>query len=112
MGFSWRACTLNAVVNNLGPWYKASCSSDGIIVSEVLEIVELENGDVVLRRSEHPDESLLTIQFSELVKDHLEGATLSIAKAMVQAATIAYSEIVNSEIAEDSEETLTQPTIH
>ncbi len=52
-----------------------------------LEIIELPNGDIVLRRSddEGSEEPLLTMKFSEEAKVYLDGEYLQVAKAMFDA---------------------------
>jgi hypothetical protein len=50
-----------------------------------LEIVELENGDVALQKSEGDEKELVTIHFSEEAKELLQGDYAEIAKGMIQA---------------------------
>ncbi|WP_263079396.1 hypothetical protein [Endozoicomonas sp. Mp262] len=49
-----------------------------------LEIVELSDGEIVLRRSDD-EEPLLTLTFSEEAKSFLQGAHLEVAKVMFDA---------------------------
>lgn len=54
--------------------------------SSFYEIVELDNGDVALRRSENPDdEPLLTISFSAESQDYLGSARYEVARVMIEA---------------------------
>ncbi len=55
------------------------------MASSFLEIVELANGDIVLQRAEEEGEPLVVIQFSEESRGYLMGATLEVARAMIQA---------------------------
>lgn len=55
------------------------------MASSFLEIVELANGDIVLQRAEEEGEPLVVIQFSEESRVYLMGATLEVARAMIQA---------------------------
>ncbi|WP_269618370.1 hypothetical protein [Zhongshania sp. BJYM1] len=50
-----------------------------------LELVELDNGDIVLQRSEGDENPLVTIKFSKETRDHIVGSALDVARAMVQA---------------------------
>lgn len=50
-----------------------------------LEIVELPNGEIVLRRSDGENEPLLTLNFSEEAKVFLQGNYLDVAKVMFDA---------------------------
>jgi len=58
-------------------------------MSHQLEITELENGDVVLREASasDSDEPLLRISFSDDLRDMLGGDLVSVAEAMIDAAT-------------------------
>jgi len=58
-------------------------------MSHQLEITELENGDVVLREASasDADEPLLRISFSDDLRDMLGGDLVSVAEAMIDAAT-------------------------
>lgn len=53
------------------------------------EIIELENGEIVLKRAdqdrEHDDEPLVTIRFSEEAMFFLDDAKIDVAKAMIEA---------------------------
>ena len=49
------------------------------------EIVMLPNGDVVLQRDGHSEESIVRISFSKVASSYLQGAQLEVAKAMINA---------------------------
>lgn len=53
--------------------------------SSIYEIVELDNGDVALRRADEGSEPLVSIHFSEESLFFLEGAKFEVAKAMIEA---------------------------
>ena len=53
----------------------------------VLEITRLPNGDIVLRDAEDGREPLVRIRFSREVQDMLGEDLLSVAEAMIEAAT-------------------------
>jgi len=50
-----------------------------------LEIIELENGDVALQKTEGDEKQLVTIHFSEEAKELLQGDYVQVAKGMIQA---------------------------
>lgn len=77
--------------------------------SSFLEIIELDNGDYALQRAEGGD-PLVTIAFSEEVKDFLGENTSAVVKAMVGAGVQATSAITKS-MAEDDDEAVGQ-TLH
>ena len=53
----------------------------------VLEIAELQNGDVVLREAGGRGEPLVRIRFAAEVKDMLGDDVVNVAEAMIEAAT-------------------------
>ncbi|RHW22561.1 hypothetical protein [Pseudomonas jilinensis] len=53
--------------------------------SPFLEIVELADGKVALRRSDEEGEPLLTIEFSADAQEYLQGHYIEVAKAMISA---------------------------
>lgn len=55
------------------------------MASSILEIVELDNGDIALQRADNEGEPLVVIQFSEESRVYLMDATLEVARAMIQA---------------------------
>jgi len=62
-------------------------------MSTLYEIVELENGDVALQRSDESGEPLLKIKFSEESIFFLSEAKFDVAKAMIEAGLEAVSDI-------------------
>lgn len=59
----------------------------------MLEIVQLSNGDIVLRDPDHGGaEPLLRIQFSREVRTMLGGDAMQVAKLMIEAAASQMSE--------------------
>lgn len=52
----------------------------------VLELVQLENGELALRNADSEKEPLVKIQFSDEVKEILGDQTPSVAQHMIQAA--------------------------
>jgi len=59
----------------------------------VLEIVKLENGDIVLRRSDDNDRHLVTINFADQVQDMPQEVQLLIAQSMIQAGISTFREL-------------------
>tara|TARA_R110000796_G_scaffold224943_2_gene341279 strand:+ start:5234 stop:5467 length:234 start_codon:yes stop_codon:yes gene_type:complete len=53
--------------------------------SPFLEIVELANGKVALRRSDEEAEPLVIIEFSADAREYLQGHHIEVAKAMISA---------------------------
>lgn len=49
-----------------------------------LELVELPNGDIVLRRSDDDGEPLVVISFSEESRQFMTAPPLEVARAMIQ----------------------------
>ena len=56
-------------------------------MSTVLEIAQLNNGDIVLREAEDEGEPLVCIRFSDEVRDMLGDDLVGVAEAMIDAAT-------------------------
>lgn len=85
-------------------------------MSTLLEITELANGDVVLREADTEtrlgNEPLVRIRFSDEVRDMLGKDVVSVAEAMIDAAT-EYLEGEAEEIEEEAfEEEDVPPTVH
>jgi len=59
----------------------------------VMELVKLENGDIALRHSDAPNEVLVTISFSEQLRDFLQNDQLEIARAMAVAGMDRYRDM-------------------
>ncbi len=62
-------------------------------MSSVLEIVELNNGDIVLQPADGDDSPMVTIRFSDEAVDHMPFMKLEVAKAMIQAGIQAFAEL-------------------
>ncbi len=58
-----------------------------------IELVQLANGDIALRRSDNPDEPLVTINISDQVQDLLPMDKIDIAQSMVEAGIERYRDI-------------------
>jgi len=80
-------------------------------MSTLLEITELANGDVVLREAdtEAEEEPLVRIRFSHEVRDMLGKDVVSVAEAMIDAATEYLEE---DEAAVGEGDSQLPPTIH
>jgi len=72
------------------------------VAASFLEIVELEGGEVVLRRADDEGEPLVSITFSEESKSFIDDAKLEVAKIMIQAGIQAAAHISGAEINEDA----------
>ncbi|MEM7359591.1 MAG: hypothetical protein AAF431_10885 [Pseudomonadota bacterium] len=59
----------------------------------VIELIQLENGDIALRHSDAPDEPLLTITFSDQVRNFLQSDQMVVAHAMVEAGMNSYRDV-------------------
>ena len=68
--------------------------------SAFLEIVQLANGEIVLRNSEGEGEPLVNIRFSEESKNYIGDAEVDIAKVMIQAGIQAAAHINEAKLAE------------
>ena len=62
----------------------------------MLEIVQLSNGDIVLRDPDHGAEPLLRIQLSREVRTMLGADAMQVAKLMIEAAASQMSEAVEA----------------
>ena len=71
--------------------------------SSVLEIVELPDGDIVLRRADDDSEPLLNIRFSDEADTNMPEIRLEVAKAMIQAGIQAYAELTEQVAYEEAE---------
>lgn len=58
-----------------------------------IELVQLENGDIALRRSDSPEEPLVTIRISDQVHDLMPMDKIDIAQSMVEAGIERYRDI-------------------
>ncbi len=62
----------------------------------MLEIVQLSNGDIVLRDPDVGAEPLLKIQFSREVRAMLGAGAMQVAKTMIEAAAAQMSDVVDA----------------
>jgi len=58
-----------------------------------IELVQLANGDIALRRSDNPDEPLVTINISDQVQDLMPMDKIDIAQSMIEAGIERYRDI-------------------
>ena len=80
-------------------------------MSRVLEITQLDNGDIVLRETDEGSEPLISVRFSDEVRDMLDQDLIGVAEAMIDAAT----DFLGSEPEEENESAEaieTPPVIH
>ena len=66
----------------------------------IIELVQLDNGDIALRNSDTPDVPLLTINFSEQVRGFLQADQMAVAQAMVEAGINSYRDVQMERIKE------------
>jgi hypothetical protein len=79
-------------------------------MSRVLEITQLDNGDIVLRETDEGSEPLISVRFSDEVRDMLDQDLIGVAEAMIDAATdYLGGEPVEEEVSEAAE---VPPVIH
>ena len=62
-------------------------------MSNLYEIFELPNGEIVLQRLEGDAQPLLRIRFSDQAKAYMDDASLMVAKVMVEAGIKAINEL-------------------
>ena len=67
----------------------------------IIELVELENGDIVLRKSDKPDQPLVTISISDQVENLLPEDKIDIANSMIEAGIERYQEIQFKRVEDD-----------
>ncbi|HEY9033345.1 MAG TPA: hypothetical protein VIN71_05350 [Pseudomonadales bacterium] len=78
------------------------------VTSTVLELVELPNGDIALKRADSDDKPLVHIRFSEESEMAMDEVKMHVARAMVEAGIEAFAEL-NIPAAQEDE---TPPVIH
>ena len=71
--------------------------------SSVLEIVELPDGEIVLKRADREEEPLVNIRFSDESLGDMPQMRLEVAKAMIQAGIQAFAELTEQMAVEDFE---------
>ncbi|MEL0167894.1 hypothetical protein [Halopseudomonas oceani] len=65
--------------------------------SPFLEIVELANGKVALRRSDEEGEPLVVIEFSRDAREYLQESYIEVAKAMISAGMQAAGQMMDED---------------
>ena len=81
------------------------------VVTSLLEIVDLGNGEIVLQRSDDSSDALVTIRFSEESQTYLLGNGLEVARVMIQAGIQAAAAIAQ-ETEENTEEAPVARILH
>ena len=69
--------------------------------TSLLEIVQLSNGDIVLKRADEDGDPLISICFSSESKSYIGEASIDVAKAMFQAGIEAAANIQEALLAEE-----------
>ncbi|MCY4044770.1 MAG: hypothetical protein OXE99_06790 [Cellvibrionales bacterium] len=80
------------------------------MAESLLELIELENGDVALKAvdTDRQDEDpIVILKFSEQSLDLMQEAKMVIAQAMIEAGMLAYSELIQDRLATAAEENAT-----
>ena len=82
--------------------------------SSLLEIVEMPNGDIVLRRAGDEGETLVKIQFSDEARQYLPEGRLEVASVMIHAGIQAAAQLSGGQAELDyvAESTDTPPVLH
>lgn len=68
------------------------------MASRVYEIVELNDGEYILQRSDRDEEPLVRIKFSEEACDFLSEARTGVAKIMIEAGLTEVEDLVEDEL--------------
>ncbi len=76
-----------------------------------LEIVELPDGSIILRRSEE-EEAMVTLTFSKEARGFLRERYIDVAKSMFHAGLQTAGEVLDEMSPEDEQEEASQQTIH
>lgn len=76
------------------------------------EIIELENGDIALRKADSDDEPLLTIKFSGEAVERLQDQKIDVAKAMITAGVQVATDIESVDDDDDPEFDSGPATVH
>ena len=67
--------------------------------SSFLEIIELDDGEIALRRADQENEPLVNIRFADLTKTYIDKESrLEVAKVMIQAGIQAAAHITGVEL--------------
>lgn len=67
------------------------------MTEKVMELVQLENGDVVLRDVDSSGEPVMTLSFSKGVNNLLDKSKLDIAKVMLEAGIQRHQELMQAQ---------------
>lgn len=81
-------------------------------MSRVLEITQLDNGDIVLRETDEGSEPLICVRFSEEVREMLDQDLIGVAEAMIDAATDYLGSEPTEEDSDEGEVIEAPPVIH
>jgi len=82
------------------------------VPASLMEIIDLGEGEIALRRADEDSEPLVTIQFSEEALVYMMDNGLEVAKVMIQAGIQAAATLAeDGEAVFESEET-SEPVIH
>ena len=86
----------------------------GGFVSSVLEIIEMVNGDIVLKPAGENNKPLLTIRFSGETNKYVSNDRIEVAKAMINAGIDALSELkhVKLDLEENFDEIPSDRVLH
>ena len=82
--------------------------------TSLLEIVDLGDGEIVLKRAEDEGEALVSIRFSEESRMYIADQGMEVAKAMIQAGIQAAAQLTDQGDVEMEIETVrgVPPTVH
>lgn len=77
--------------------------------SILYEIVELSGGDIVLQRADGEGQPLVRIQFSTEARAYISGASVEVAKAMIEAGIESAAELFDAKVEAEFEVTRPLP---
>lgn len=80
--------------------------------SSLLEIIELDNGDVILRKADDNGEPLVNIRFSKEAMSLIPDIKMEIARAMFQAGIETFAEITSGTDWQVETENLENKVLH
>jgi hypothetical protein len=84
------------------------------VPTSLLEIVDLGDGEIVLKRAEDEGDALVSIRFSEESRMYIADQGMEVAKAMIQAGIQAAAQLADQGDVEMEIETVrgVPPTVH
>jgi hypothetical protein len=84
------------------------------VPTSLLEIVDLGDGEIVLKRAEDEGDALVSIRFSEESRMYIADQGMEVAKAMIQAGIQAAAQLADQGDVEMEIETVrgAPPTVH